>query len=92
MRQPPLDPEAADEAPVSEFLTPYDHAHAITYLRLLDAERDGADWTEAARVILRIDPYCEQARASRSWESHLSRARWMTEHGHQHLVRRAQLH
>jgi hypothetical protein len=43
MRQPPLDPDAADEAPVADMLTPYDHEHLVTYLRLLDAEVDRAD-------------------------------------------------
>ena len=54
MRQPPLDPDAADEAPVADALTAYDEEHVVTYLRLLDAETDGADWREAARVILQL--------------------------------------
>jgi hypothetical protein len=37
MRQPPFDPDAADEAP-HDMLTPHDHEHLVTYLRLLDAE------------------------------------------------------
>jgi hypothetical protein len=42
MRQPPLDPDAADEAPVADALTAYDQEHLVTYLRLLDAETDGS--------------------------------------------------
>ena len=48
MPQPPLDPPVADTAPNAETLTPYDEEHLVTYLRLLDAEADGADWTEVA--------------------------------------------
>src|SRR5262252_3217363 len=59
----------------------------VTYLRLLDAEADGADWTEATRLVLHIDASREPARARRAWESHLARAKWMTEHGYQHLLR-----
>lgn len=51
MRQPPFDPDAADEAPVADMLTPYDQEHLVTYLRLLDAEVDRVDWKEAARAI-----------------------------------------
>jgi hypothetical protein len=51
MRQPPLDPDAADEAPVADVLTAYDQEHLVTYLRLLDAEADDADWREVARAV-----------------------------------------
>ena len=52
----------------------------------LDAEAEGADWTEVARIVLHIDPAQEPDRARRAWESHLARARWMTEHGYRHLL------
>jgi hypothetical protein len=52
MQKPPLDPDVADEAPSESILTGYDEQHLITYLRLLDAERDGADWTAVARIVL----------------------------------------
>ena len=87
MPQPPLDPPVADTAPNAEALTPYDEEHLVTYLRLLDAEADGADWTEVARLVLRIDPSREPARARRAWESHLARAKWMAKHGYRHLLR-----
>jgi len=87
MAQPPLDPPVADVAPDAETLTPYDQDHLVTYVRLLDAEAEGADWTEVARLVLHIDPTTEPARARRAWESHLARARWMTEHGYRHLLR-----
>ena len=51
---PPLDPDLADLAPSEPALTPYDQEHAVTYMRLLDAE--GADWREVVRIVLHIDP------------------------------------
>jgi hypothetical protein len=61
MQKPPLDPDVADEAPSESILTGYDEQHLITYLRLLDAERDGADWTVVARIVLHLDPDREPA-------------------------------
>ena len=91
MRQPPLDPDAADEAPVADMLTMYQE-HLVTYIRLLDAEVTRVDWKDAARAILHIDPDREPARARLSWESHMRRAYWMTEEGYRHLLRLSQLH
>lgn len=87
MHTPPLDPLVADAAPTDGILTAYDEQHLVTYLRLLDAAEDGADWREVAKLVLHIDPASEPARARRAWETHLARARWMTEHGYRHLLR-----
>jgi len=87
MQKPPLDPDVADEAPTTSVLTGYDEDHLVTYLRLLDAEEDGADWEEVAKIVLHLDQDREPDRARRAWESHLARARWMTEHGYRHLLR-----
>lgn len=87
MQTPPLDPPIADVAPTNSILTGYDEQHVVTYLRLLDAEKDGANWREVARLVLRIDPDREPDRARRAWETHLGRAHWMTESGFQHLLR-----
>jgi T6SS, Transcription factor, DNA binding domain len=86
MAQPPSDPPVADQAPDADVLTTYDREHLATYLRLLDADSEGADWGEVARIVLNIDPAREPERARRAWESHLARAKWMTEHGYQHLI------
>jgi hypothetical protein len=59
----------------------------VTYLRLLDAEEDGADWREVAKLVLRIDPTHEPVRARRAWETHLARAHWMMNNGYRHLLR-----
>jgi hypothetical protein len=89
MRKPPLDPPVNDQAPEGDVLTRYDQEHLVTYLRLLDADAERAEWTEVARIILHIDPSQEPARARRAWESHLARAKWMTEHGYRDLLRAA---
>ena len=87
MRKPPLNPDIADVAPTDPTLTPYDEQHLITYLRVLDADAEGADWREVAKIVLHIDPDREPKRARRAHESHLARAKWMTEHGYRHLLR-----
>jgi hypothetical protein len=84
--RPELDPDVDDEAPDGPDITVYDEAHFVTYLRLLDAERDGADWTEVARIVLHRDPACEEARTRRCFESHLARAQWMTKRGYRRLL------
>lgn len=87
MQKPQLDPDVADVAPTTPVLTGYDEQHLITYLRLLDAAAEGADWIEVARIVLHLDPEREPERAYRAWETHLARARWMTEHDYRHLLR-----
>ena len=86
MRTPPLDPVVADTAPSDSVLTVYDEEHLITYLRLLDADVQGAGWREVARIVLHLDPEHEFDRARRAFDSHLSRAKWMTEHGTCYVV------
>jgi hypothetical protein len=86
MQTPELEPPVADLAPNSSVLTGYDEQHLVTYLRLLDADAEGADWQEVAQIVLHIDPALEPDRARRAWDSHLARARWMTENGYRHLL------
>jgi hypothetical protein len=87
MKKPPRDPDVDDTAPASDVLTAYDEEHIITYLRLLDAHAEGADWREVAKIVLHIDAEHEPGRARRAWETHLARAQWMTEVGYRHLLR-----
>lgn len=87
MSKPPLTPRVADQAPEADILTGYDQDHVVVYLRLLDADAEGADWAEVARIVLQIDPATEPERARRAFDSHLARARWMTQHGYGHLLR-----
>lgn len=85
MRKIPLVADTAPSDPVA--LTPYDHEHRVTYLRMLDADAEGADWREVTRVVLHIDPEREPARARRAFETHLARAKWMTAYGYKLLLR-----
>ena len=80
-------PHVADVAPDEPFLTGYDMAHLVTYLRLLDADAEGAAWQEIAQIVLRLDVETDAERANRVWASHLARAKWMTEQGYRHLLR-----
>ena len=52
----------------------------ITYLRMFDANADGADWREVLRIVLHID--AERAGSGRPYDSHLARAKWMTGAGY----------
>jgi hypothetical protein len=88
MQPPPADPDVADIAPSHPVLTAYDEEHLITYMRLLDADAEGADWREVSRIVLHIDPEHQADRARRAFESHLARAKWMTEASYRHLLRR----
>ena len=87
MKTPPANPDIADVAPTDSVLTVYDEEHIITYLRMLDAEAEGADWREVAKLVLQIDPQLEPERARRAFDTHLARAKWMTEQGYRHLLR-----
>jgi len=65
MQKPSLDPDVADTAPSDSALTAYDEQHLVMYLRLLDADAEGADWREVTRVVLHLDPEQESDRARR---------------------------
>ncbi len=80
-------PSCDDSPPESARVTPYDERHFVTYLRLLDAAAEGADWREVVRIVFGIDPERERERARLVHDSHLARARWMTEKGYRHLLR-----
>ena len=87
MKTAPLDPQIIDVAPNGRVLTAYDEEHMITYMRVLDADQQEADWRDVSRIVLRIDPDHDADLARLAFESHLSRARWMTEQGYRHLLR-----
>jgi hypothetical protein len=80
-------PAFKDRPPESDKLTKYDERHLVTYLRLLDAAEEGADWREAISIIFRLDPERNPTRAKTIYDSHLARARWMAEQGYRHLLR-----
>jgi hypothetical protein len=77
----------ADQAPTEPQVTDYDRAHLTLYLRLLDAEAEQAAWDEVTSVLLAIDPAKERDRARLRYETHLARARWMTDQGYLDLLK-----
>jgi len=85
---PPLNAKVADTAPDEPTLTQYDEQHAVTYVRLLDAEKANANWQEVAKIVLLIDPISEPDRARRAYDSHLARAKWVARQGYRHLLNR----
>jgi hypothetical protein len=75
-----------DRAPSGPDVTAYDEQHRATYWRLLDAAADNAEWGEVVRVVFGIDPVAEPERASLVHDTHLARARWMSETGYRHYL------
>ncbi|MGX9181829.1 hypothetical protein [Mesorhizobium sp. BHbdii] len=59
-------------------LAGYDEERLLTYVRLLDAAAEDADWREVARIVLHINPEKEPERCVPRLESHLARTRRMT--------------
>ena len=70
-----------DKPPSGASLTAYDQAHLKLYLRLLDAEADGATWEEVVELLFGLDPAADPDRAAKIHAAHLARAKWMTENG-----------
>ncbi|ATU95512.1 DNA -binding domain-containing protein [Phyllobacterium zundukense] len=79
-------PLREDGPPLTERVNDYDEVHFVTYLRLLDADADGADWREAVEIIFGIDADADPVRAKRIHDTHLARARWMSKVGYRHLL------
>jgi Uncharacterized conserved protein (DUF2285) len=75
-----------DSPPLTDRVNAYDEAHLATYLRLLDAAEEGADWREVAEIVFGLDVGADPERAKRIHDNHLARARWMTEAGYRHLL------
>lgn len=82
MTTPPFE----DRAPADDRITAYDEPLFVTYLRILDAAAEGAHWSEVAAVVFGLDAAAEPDRARQVHDSHLARARWLTEQGYQHLL------
>ncbi len=84
-----LDPDVDDEAPTRDTITVYDERHYVTYLRLLDAKAEGADWKEVAQIVLHRDPFSDELRTRRCWQSHLERAQWLSREGYRKILEQA---
>lgn len=75
-----------DEPPLADGLTQYDKQQLVTYLRLLDADAEGADWREVTQIVFGINAGIDEERALRVYHAHLARAQWMRDSGFQHLL------
>lgn len=53
----------ADVAPDVAAFTEYDEQHRVLYIRMLDADAEGAHWREVSVILLNIDPDREPDRA-----------------------------
>lgn len=79
-------PAFEDSPPLTDRVNAYDEAHLAVYLRLLDAAEENADWRDVAEIVFGLDVAADPERAKRIHDSHLARARWMTENGYRHLL------
>ena len=79
-------PAFEDRPPDGLRVTAYDERHLATYIRLLDADAEGADWQEVVAVLFGLDADQEPERARAVHDSHLARARWMTRIGYRYLL------
>ena len=77
-----------DSPPQAETITDYDERHLVTYIRMLDATAEGADWREIVQVLFGLDAELEPERAKAVHDTHLARANWMTGSGYRHLLQR----
>jgi len=84
-----LDPDVDDLAPSIDVITAYDEQHFVTYLRLLDAKAEDADWKEVARIVLHRDPASDETLTRRYWQSHLERAQWLSQEGYKQILEQA---
>ncbi|MBA8841322.1 DNA -binding domain-containing protein [Ochrobactrum sp. RH2CCR150] len=84
-----LDPDVDDLAPSGDVITAYDEQHFVTYLRILDAEAEDADWKEVAQIVLHRDPASDEVRTRRCWQSHLERAEWLAREGYRQILEQA---
>lgn len=85
MTTPPFE----DAPPTDGHITAYDERHFITYLRILDAADEGANWREVAAIVFGLDPAVEAERSRRVYDGHLGRAHWMTTQGYRHLLEKS---
>jgi hypothetical protein len=79
-------PTFDDTPPDLPHVTPYDERHLRTYLRLLDAAEEGADWREVVQILFGLDAAREPERARTVHDSHLARARWISHVGYRDLL------
>jgi hypothetical protein len=77
-----------ESPPDSQEITEYDRRHLVDYLRLLDADSEGAGWKDAATIILGLDVDKDKEAAKSIHESHLNRAKWISQSGYAALLKK----
>jgi hypothetical protein len=77
-----------ERAPTAKRLTPYDEAHLVTYLRLLDANANGETAETMVHVVFDENPDMSPDAARRAAANHLKRAIWISEEGYRHFLRK----
>lgn len=75
-----------DQPPNGSEVTEYDRAHLTLYLRLLDADAEGADWHEVVKVLFGIEAEEAPDHARKVHGTHLARAKWLAQSGHGQLL------
>lgn len=80
-------PPVTSQAPTANHVTAYDEAHVVLYLRLLDALAAGATEADICKDLLGLRGGPEDAHSRAILESHIVRARWMTEHGYRAFLK-----
>jgi hypothetical protein len=78
----------ADRAPAAKSLTPYDEAHLVTYLRLLDANASGEPTDAMTQIVLDANPALTESQARRAVTSHLKRAQWISAEGYRDFLKK----
>jgi hypothetical protein len=79
-------PTFQDAPPLTERVNAYDESQFVTYIRLLDAAAENADWREVVHIVFGLDPEKEFTRAKAVYASHLARAQWMVQSGYKDLL------
>ena len=75
-----------NSCPETDYVSDYDVENLMVYACLLDAEVEGANLYEMARIIFGISPVKETMRAELVAASHLKRAHWMLKNGFPFLL------
>ena len=81
----------AERAPAAKSLTPYDEAHLVTYLRLLDANAGGEHTDAMTQIVLDANPALTESQARRAVTSHLKRAQWISAEGYRDFLKKPEI-
>jgi len=72
--------------PASDTVTAYDRRCFKLYIMLLDADASGEEWSDAYKRVFGKSEIQNHERAFKHYQTHLKRAKWMTNTGYQQLL------